>query len=294
MATVAPILFSASTSQYGRGVSTGKTWQQSSNVIGIYAQDTWRFTDRLTLNLGLRYDAHYALGRSQQSAGELQHCHGQYRPRRQERSQSRSLRRNLGRQRFPTAYRFRMDSCGSGRSHRDPWCVHNLVLYGRYGHKPSSDIESAIYSGRNQRDLQRHSAASDRLPPMELRVQPRQHLAMRQSMLATHRLSSESGIPKVQPAIADQWNVTVQHQFAGNTTAPGWIRRAEGNSLDGAIRLRAEGAAAEFGLRHAALHSDSPYFAANPALYSVLAVMALHRGLTVQGRRFQAPSPTAP
>ena len=43
---------------YGRGVSTGKTWQQSSNVIGIYAQDTWRVTDRLTLNLGLRYDAH--------------------------------------------------------------------------------------------------------------------------------------------------------------------------------------------------------------------------------------------
>src|SRR6185369_1320390 len=44
--------------QYGRGVSTGKTWQQYSNVIGIYAQDTWRVTDRLTLNLGLRYDAH--------------------------------------------------------------------------------------------------------------------------------------------------------------------------------------------------------------------------------------------
>ncbi len=44
--------------QYGRGVSTGGTWQQTSNVIGIYAQDTWRVTDRLTLNLGLRYDAH--------------------------------------------------------------------------------------------------------------------------------------------------------------------------------------------------------------------------------------------
>ena len=44
--------------QYGRGVSTGKTWQQSSNVIGAYVQDTWRITDRLTLNLGLRYDAH--------------------------------------------------------------------------------------------------------------------------------------------------------------------------------------------------------------------------------------------
>jgi hypothetical protein len=43
---------------YGRGVSTGATWQQSENVIGIYVQDTWRATDHLTLNLGLRYDAH--------------------------------------------------------------------------------------------------------------------------------------------------------------------------------------------------------------------------------------------
>lgn len=44
--------------QYGRGISTGKTWQQSTNVIGIYVEDTWRATDTLTLNLGLRYDAH--------------------------------------------------------------------------------------------------------------------------------------------------------------------------------------------------------------------------------------------
>jgi len=44
--------------QYGRGVSTGAIWQQTSDIIGVYAQDTWRVTNRLTLNLGLRYDAH--------------------------------------------------------------------------------------------------------------------------------------------------------------------------------------------------------------------------------------------
>jgi hypothetical protein len=44
--------------QYGRGISTGKSWTQTTNVIGIYAEDTWRLTDELTLNLGLRYDAH--------------------------------------------------------------------------------------------------------------------------------------------------------------------------------------------------------------------------------------------
>ncbi|MHB1673334.1 MAG: outer membrane beta-barrel protein [Acidobacteriaceae bacterium] len=44
--------------QIGRGTSTGATWQQSSDIIGIYGEDTWRVTDNLTLNLGLRYDAH--------------------------------------------------------------------------------------------------------------------------------------------------------------------------------------------------------------------------------------------
>jgi hypothetical protein len=41
----------------GRGVATGKTWTQSDNIIGVYASDTWKLTERLTLNLGLRYQA---------------------------------------------------------------------------------------------------------------------------------------------------------------------------------------------------------------------------------------------
>ena len=41
--------------QIGRGVSTGKTWTQTDNVIGLYVSDTWKVTERLTLNLGLRY-----------------------------------------------------------------------------------------------------------------------------------------------------------------------------------------------------------------------------------------------
>ena len=114
--------------QYGRGVSTGKTWQQSSNVIGAYAEDTWRVTNTLTLNLGLRYDAHTPWTESQQPASELQHRYRQYRPRRQERGQSRSLQRLLWRQGLPTPHRVRVDSGGIGRTHGDPRRLHNFVV----------------------------------------------------------------------------------------------------------------------------------------------------------------------
>jgi hypothetical protein len=42
---------------YGRGISGGE-WGQRSSVFGAYVQDDWRATNSLTLNLGVRYEAH--------------------------------------------------------------------------------------------------------------------------------------------------------------------------------------------------------------------------------------------
>src|SRR2546428_1282806 len=42
---------------FGRGLTAGQ-WIQTSNIISGYGQDTWRVSDRLTLTLGLRYEAH--------------------------------------------------------------------------------------------------------------------------------------------------------------------------------------------------------------------------------------------
>jgi hypothetical protein len=42
---------------FGRGLQTGN-WVQTSNIISGYGQDTLRVTERLTFTLGLRYEAH--------------------------------------------------------------------------------------------------------------------------------------------------------------------------------------------------------------------------------------------
>ena len=44
-------------STFGRGISSGG-WTQTSNIWAGYAQDVWRMTDHFTLNLGLRYELH--------------------------------------------------------------------------------------------------------------------------------------------------------------------------------------------------------------------------------------------
>jgi Carboxypeptidase regulatory-like domain/TonB dependent receptor len=43
---------------FGRGINSTGLWGQRANVFGIYFQDDWRVTDTLTLNLGLRYENH--------------------------------------------------------------------------------------------------------------------------------------------------------------------------------------------------------------------------------------------
>jgi Carboxypeptidase regulatory-like domain len=44
-------------SGFGRGLSSG-SWTQTTNVFGVFGQDTWRVSDHLTLTLGLRYEFH--------------------------------------------------------------------------------------------------------------------------------------------------------------------------------------------------------------------------------------------
>jgi hypothetical protein len=44
-------------SSYGKGIAGGE-WGQRANIFGAYIQDDWRATEHLTVNLGVRYEAH--------------------------------------------------------------------------------------------------------------------------------------------------------------------------------------------------------------------------------------------
>jgi hypothetical protein len=249
--------------QYGRGVSTGKTWQQSSNLIGVYAQDTWRFTDRLTFNLGLRYDAHtpWVEANNQQAnyniatgnidlAGKGGASRGLY----QGFYGGRDFQPRIGFAWTPAALgehtvirgAFTISSYleGTGTNLR-------LTLNPPYTPAEINAIYNGVaLPGTNTSDgiAGSASAASCDAPA---------YACYAGAFLRVWD-------PKVQPAIADEWNLTVQHQFSGNTTLQVGYVGQRGTHLmvpfDYAQRL----------LLPNGTTAPSPYFAANPTLYSVL------------------------
>ena len=249
--------------QYGRGVSTGKTWQQYSNVIGIYAQDTWRVTDRLTLNLGLRYDAHTPWTETNNEQANYNIATGNIDLAGQN-GASRALYNGFygGRDFQPrVGFAWTPGALGGRTVIRGAFTISsylegtgtNLRLTLNPPFTPAEI--NAIYNGTalpgtNTTDGIAGSASA--------------------ASCAAPAYACYAGAflrvwdPNVQPAIADQWNATVQHQFGGNTTVQVGYVGQKGTHLmvpfDYAQReLLSDGSTA-----------PSPFFAANPTLYSVL------------------------
>lgn len=201
---------------FGRGVSSGG-WIQSSKTFAGYAQDDWRVTDRLTLNLGLRYEAHTPwveasdrqvnfglLSGDVEFAGVNGNSRGLYNG-------------QYGRPAFQPRIGFAWTPGFFG---------HNTVIRGAY--TISSYLEG---TGTNLR-----LTINPPFSPAEFLTQ--------YGTTAVPGSTTDQGIiappavdpscpnlvcyqgalirvwdPNVQPAISQQWNLTVQRQFWGNTTA---------------------------------------------------------------------------
>jgi hypothetical protein len=271
--------------QYGRGVSTGKTWEQSGNVIGIYVQDTWRITDRLTLNLGLRYDAHTPWVESNNQQANYNFATGNI-DLAGKGGASRALYKGFyGGRDFQPRIGFAWTPAMLG----DHTVIRGAFTISSYLEGTGTNLRlplnppftpaeiNAIYNNlalplTDTTDGIAGSASSASCDPPA-------YACYAQAFL---RVWDQN----VQPAIADQWNVTVQHQFAGNTTVQIGYVGQKGTHLmvpfDFAQRVLLPNSACAT----PPCTASSPYFAANPTLYTVLGNPAQGgEGATVSGTK---------
>ena len=203
---------------YGRGVSTGKTWEQSSNIIGIYAQDTWRVTDRLTLNLGLRYDAHTPWVETHNQQANYNIATGNI-DLAGKNGASRALYKGFyGGRDFQPRVGFAWTPAALG----DKTVIRGAFTISSYLEGTGTNLRLTLNPPFTPPELDVTTSAGASLPLTDATAGIAGSASAASCDPPTYACYSQALLrvwdPNVQPAIADQWNVTVQHQFAGNTT----------------------------------------------------------------------------
>jgi hypothetical protein len=249
--------------QYGRGVSTGKTWEQTSNVIGIYAQDTWRVTDRLTLNLGLRYDAHTPWVEAHDQQANYNFATGNI-DLAGKNGASRGLYRGFyGGRDFQPRIGFAWTPAMLG----DHTVIRGAFTVSSYLEGTGTNLRLTLNPPFTPAEINRiyNSAAlpsTDTTDGIAGTATSTSCAAPAYACYAGDLLRVWD--PNVQPAIADEWNLTVQHQLGHDTTFQIGYVGQKGTHLmvpfDFAQRVLLPGGAT----------APSLYFAKNPTLLNVL------------------------
>jgi Carboxypeptidase regulatory-like domain/TonB dependent receptor len=249
--------------QYGRGVSTGATWQQSSNIIGVYAQDTWRATNRLTLNLGLRYDAHTPWIEDSNHQANYNFATGNIDLAGQNGASRALYDGTYGGRDFQPRVGFAWTPAGLG----DKTVIRGAFTISSYLEGTGTNLRLPLNPPFTPAEI--NQIYNGVALPATNTTDGIAGGASSASCAAPDYLCYTSAFlrvwdPKVQPAIADQWNLTVQHQLTSTTTFQVGYVGQKGTHLmvpfDYAQRLLLPGGTTV----------ASPYFSANPGLYSVL------------------------
>jgi len=260
--------------QYGRGVSTGATWQQSTNVIGIYAEDTWRLTDQLTLNLGLRYDLHMPWVEDSNQQANFNINTGQVQLAGQDGASdalyngfygARDLQPRVGFAWSPAALNNRTVVRGSFTiSSYLEGTGTNLRLPLNPPFTPAEI--NAIYSNTDLplTDTSNGIVGAGSNPSCAAPA----YACYAQSLMRVWD-------PNVQPAIADQWNFTIQQQLGKNMTFQVGYVGQKGTHLMVPFDFGQRVLESNSSCGTPPCTTDSPYFAKNLALYSALGNPAL-------------------
>ena len=239
---------------FGRGINSTGRWGQRAGVFGVYFQDDWHATDTLTLNLGLRYENHTPWVEVQNRQVNFAPLTGQI--------------QFAGRPCIYSNCRALYNSYNGALNFQPrigvawtPSFLHRkAVLRGAYG--VSSYLEG---TGNNLRlpmnppfsspefetdyftsNLPATTTGQGLLPP----TTPFQN--------AVIRLWDAN----IRPAISQQWNLMVEHQFAGSTTLQvGYVGQHATHLMVALPYLQKQ------------LHADgsitpSPFLSGNPVLQS--------------------------
>jgi hypothetical protein len=247
----------------GRGTSTGATWQQSSSIIGIYGEDTWRVTDNLTLNLGLRYDAHTPWVEANNKQANYNFATGNIDLAGQN-GASRALYNGFyGGRDFQPRIGFAWTPAGMGGR----TVVRGAFTISSYMEGTGTNLRLPLNPPFTPAEI---NASYNNIPlPLTSTSQGIVGQGVNPSCAApTYACYAGAFLriwdPNVQPAIANQFNLTVQHQLTHSLTAQVGYVGQTGHHLMVPY---------DFGQR--VLQSDgttapSPYFANNLTLYGVL------------------------
>lgn len=268
--------------QYGRGVSTGKTWQQSSNMIGIYAQDTWRFTDRLTLNLGLRYDAHSPWVEANNQQANYNIATGNIDLAGQNGASRGLYDGTWGGKDFQPRIGFAWTPAALG----DHTVIRGAFTISSYLEGTGTNLRLTLNPPFTPAEINQNYSGSA-LPATDATDGIAGSASAASCDAPAYACYANAFLrvwdPKVQPAIADEYNLTVQHQFAGNTTVQVGYVGQRGTHLmvpfDYAQRVLLPNSSCAT----PPCTAPSPYFAANPTLYNVLGSSATVSGTKSNG-----------
>ncbi len=242
---------------FGRGVTGGGTWGQRANVFGVYFQDDWRVSDDLTLNLGLRYENNTPWVEAQNHqvnfapiSGQIQYA-GQpciY-------SDCRALynAHNAGLDFQPRI----------GLAWSPSFLDRKTVLRGAYG------ISSYLEGTGNNLRLPMNPPFTTPEFETDYRTGALPATTTGQGLLPPTTEPFQNAVirlwdPNVQPAIAQQWNLAVEHQFTDATTFQVAYVGQHGTHLMVAMPyLQAQ-------LHPGGAITPSPYLSGNPTLQSEL------------------------
>jgi hypothetical protein len=204
---------------FGRGLPSGQ-WIQTSNIFAGYGQDTWRVTSNLTLNLGLRYQVYTPwIERNDLQAnynmrsGQIEYAN---------RNASRALYNGVY---GGKAFQPRLGFAWTPSKFDGHTVIRGAFTISSYLEGTGTNLRlplNAPFDGGAPGSPEFQTQYL--LQPLPGSTTSQGIIAPPNTGLSCPNNSCYKGIifrlwdPNVQPALDNQFSLTIQHQFAGNTT----------------------------------------------------------------------------